>query len=396
MLLENCGYPRDDRVRREARALAAAAYHVTVICPASQGQPWREMLDGVNVYRFPAPPGSFGFLVYLWEYSYSMVVIFAISLSVFFREGFDVVHAHHPPDTFAFIGAFYKLLGKVYVLDHHDLAPELYYARFGGKGNRIVYHVLVALEKLACRLADHVIATNQSYMAVEMQRGHVPQQRISIVRNGPDLNELYCPNQDSNLFKECKIILGYVGVMGTQDGVDYLLRALNRLRTDLGRKDFMCMLVGSGDALPGLKALSHELGLCDSVHFTGWVDSQLEVARYLSSSDICIAPEPSDPYNDRSTAAKVLEYMAMGKPIVCFDLPEHRFSAQEAAIYARPNNEMDMAYKISILMDNPDLRKEMGDSGKKRILKEFGWQCQAEALLQVYDRIFSGFHHDEH
>ena len=389
MLLENSGYPRDDRVRREARTLAAAGYRVTVIAPSAKGKAWHEMVDGVSVYRFPASPASTGFLGYLWEYGYSMVVIFAMSLFVFLREGFDVIHAHHPPDIFVFIPAFFKLFGMRYVLDHHDLAPELYYARFGGGGNVLVCRILIWLEKLSCRLADHVITTNQSYKAVEMQRGRVPQQRISIVRNGPDLNELRCTGADPALRKTGKTILGYVGVMGTQDGVDYLLRALHYLVYKLGRTDFFCVLVGSGNALPSLKCLTQELCLTDYVSFTGWVKDQADVARYISSMDICVASEPSDPYNDRSTAAKVMEYMALGKPTVAFDLPEHRFTAQEAAVYARPNDESDFAEQIALLMDDPYRRIKMGQEGRDRIEKELGWHHQAEALLKAYATLFT-------
>ena len=389
MLLENCSYLRDDRVRREAKTLAVAGYRVIVIAPSAKGEGWHEKVDGVSVYRFPASPASTGFLGYLWEYGYSMVVIFAMSLFVFLREGFDIIHAHHPPDILAFIPAFFKLFGVRYVLDHHDLAPELYYARFGGRGNVLVYRILVWLERLSCRLADHVITTNQSYKAVEMQRGRVPQQRISIVRNGPDSNELRCTGADPALRKNGKTILGYVGVMGTQDGVDYLLRALHYLVYKLGRIDFFCVLVGSGNALPSLKCLAQELCLTDYVSFTGWVEDQADVARYISSMDICIAPEPSDPYNDRSTAAKVMEYMALGKPTVAFDLPEHRFTAREAAVYARPNDESDFAEQIALLMDDPYLRTRMGQEGRDRIEKELGWHHQAKALLKAYVTLFT-------
>ena len=384
MLLENAPYPRDRRVYHEATTLVDAGYQVTVICPSISGQPWHEILDGVSVYRFPAPRAAKGFVGYLWEYVYSMTAIFILSLRVLLLEGFDIVHAHHPPDIFAFLGAFYKLLGKRYVLDHHDLAPELYYARFGGKGSQLIYRVLVALEKFACRIADHVIATNESYKIVEMQRGIVPARRITVVRNGPNLNELRAKDPDPDIKQDGKTIIGYVGVTGTQDGVDYLLRALHRLIFDLGKTDFFCVVVGSGDALPRLKSLSHQLDIGDYILFTGWVDEPSEVARYLSTMDICVAPEPSDPYNDRSTAAKVMEYMALGKPIVAFDLPEHRFTAHHAAVYARPNDELDFAKQIASLMDNPDQCNKLSRIGKERVEKNLAWSHQAKHLLEAY------------
>ena len=388
MLLENCPFPRDDRVRRETRTLVAAGYSVTVVAPLGAGEPWEEVVEGAHVYRFAAPAGAKGFIGYLWEYGYSMAAIFLVSMRVLWREGFDIVHAHHPPDTFAFVGAFYKLLGKRYVFDHHDLAPELYHARFGGRGNRIVYSALVTLEKFACRVADHVITTNESYKAIELQRGDVPEQRITVVRNGPDMDESRAMEPRLDLRQQGKTIIGYVGVTGTQDGMDYLLRALHRLIFDLGRRDFFCIVVGSGDALPGLKSLAQGLGIADYVLFTGWVDEPAEVARYVSTMDICVAPEPSDPYNDRSTAAKVMEYMALGKPTVAFDLPEHRFTAQGAAIYARPNEEFDFARQIVLLMDDPELRRIMGAQGKARIETVLAWSKQERHLIEVYDTLF--------
>lgn len=390
MLLENCPYPRDGRVRREARALVTAGYKVSVICPLSAGQHWREVLDGVHVYRFPAPPAGNGFLGYLWEYGYSIVATFFLSLLVLLREGFDVVHAHNPPDIFVFVAGFYKLFGKRFVYDQHDLAPEMYYVRFEGSGNRLVYHALVLLEKLSCRFADHVIATNQSYKTVEMQRGHVPERRITIVRNGPDLNCLQPRESDPDLRQKGKAIIAYAGVMGFQDGVDYLLRALQHLVCDLGRTDFFCVLVGTGDALPSLKSLTEQLDLAEHVLFAGWVE-HAEVTRYISVADICVAPEPSNPYNDRSTAVKMMEYMALGKSIVAFDLPEHWVTAQDAAVYARSNDEFDFAQQIAALMDDPERRKKIGQMGRERIDGELAWPYQEKHLLEAYDALNRGF-----
>ena len=301
MLLENNRYPQDGRVRQEAETLAQAGHHVSVICPKGESERWHEVVEDVCVYRFPAPRDSKGFAGYVWEYLYSTATMFAVSVWVWIREGFDVVHAHNPPDVLVFIGAFYKLFGKFFLYDHHDLSPEMYEVRFSGGGKRVVHAVLVILEKLCCKLADHVIATNESYKRVEMERARIPEERISIVRNGPEL-ELFREAQPASDFccGEEKTVLCYVGTIGFQDGLDYLMRALHHLIRDLGRNDFVCLIVGSGNAWQSMRDLATDLGLDAHVRFTGHVPFS-DVPRYVAASDICVDPDPSNPFNDRST-----------------------------------------------------------------------------------------------
>jgi glycosyltransferase involved in cell wall biosynthesis len=383
MLLENDHYPQDSRVRNEASTLVSAGYQVSVICPKSSGQRWRESVNGVRVYRYPAPPAGSGFLTYLWEYGYCLVMSFVLSIVVALRRKIDIIHTHNPPDIFVLIAMFYKVLGARVVFDHHDLAPEMYYARFGNKGHRLVYRALVFFERLSCRVADHVIATNQSYKAVQMERHGVPEERITIVRNGPDLDRLQRVDPDPDLSQNAVTIIGYVGTMGFQDGIDYFLRAVRHLVYDLRRTDVFCVLVGKGDAWQSLRAYATELEIDKYVWFTGRISDE-DLLRYLSAADICVDPDPSNPFNDRSTMIKMMEYMALGKPIVAFDLPEHRVTAQDAAVYARPNDELDFATKIAWLMDHPEERRERGSKGRKRVETTLAWPHQVNDLLEVY------------
>lgn len=385
MLLENSPFPHDDRVRHEAATLLAGGYRVTVISAGTRDQPRYEIHNGVAVYRFPSPPASKGFLSYLWEYGYSMITIFLLSLYIFVKDGFDIIHTAQPPDTFVFIAAFYKLFGKLYVLDHHDLAPELYYAHFKGRGSQIIYQILIWLEVLSFRFADHVISTNESYKEIALRRGHVEECRITIVRNGPDLKELSSSaDTKQDLRKGANIIIGYVGVTGIQDGVDNLIKAIYYLVRSIGRTDILCVILGNGGAMPGLKSLADQLGLASHILFTGWIKDPGEVAEYFKVMDICVAPEPSDPYNNRSTAAKMMEYMAMGKPVVSSDLPEHRFTARDAAVYVAPSDAQDFANKIVELINDPERRTEMGKVGQARVEAELAWPHQAKHLLKAY------------
>jgi len=386
MLLENCTYPLDIRVRYESEALVGIGYQVSVICQRGPEEPWHENIDGVFVYRYPAPPQGKSTLGYLLEYSYSLVITFLLSLFVSASRGFDIIHAANPPDTTVFIALFYKPFGKRFVFDHHDLVPDMYLARSDHKGNRITYRMLSWLEKTSFRFAHHVVATNQSYKTVAIQRGHVPEEHITIVRNGPALDRLKLVEPDPDLKKRGAVIIGYIGVMGPQDGLDYLLRALQQLLTILGRSDFFCVIIGKGSALADLKAYARQLGLDQYVWFTGFIPES-DVMRYLSTVDICVDPDPSNSFNDRCTMVKIMEYMALSKPIVAFDLPEHRVSAEEAAIYARPNDELDFARQILMLMDDPERRKKMGEIGRERVEKQLAWPYQKEFLLRAYETL---------
>lgn len=386
MLLENNSFPEDVRVRNEASALTEAGFEVTVISPAKEGRFNRATIDGVRVYRYPNPPEREGSLGYVVEYAWSMVFTAILMGVVGLRHGFDVLHAHNPPDTFVLLAAPFKLFGKNFVFDHHDLSPEMYRAKFRDGGSRSVELALLALERLTFRLADLVISTNDSYKAIAVERGRVPAERVAVVRNAPDLDRVRRLDPDSALRERAKTIIGYVGEMGHQDGVDYLLRALDHLVHGLERTDVLAVIVGRGDALPELEKLAIELGLADHVWFTGRI-SDGDLMRYLSTADICVDPDPSNPFNDRSSMIKMTEYMALGKPIVAFDLPEHRVTAGEAAVYARPNDVLDFAQKIAELIDDRDRRTEMGSLGRARLEKELAWSLQEERLIAAYDQL---------
>lgn len=391
MLLENRPYPQDVRVRFEANALASAGYCVTVICPADPGQSFRETVNGVHVLRYRAPRAAAGFCGYLWEYGYSLVASFFLSIAVFFGNGFDIIHAHNPPDLFVFVALFYKLFGKRFIFDHHDLSPEMYRARFRGGGSQFVYRALVAAEKLTCRVADHIIATNESYKKIEMERDGVPDSHITVVRNGVALEALNFIEPDRALRKMGKTIIGYVGVTGFQDGVDYLLRALKHLSQDLGRSDFYCLIIGDGDAWPHLKCLTADLGLDQYVSLPGAIFGK-QLRNYLAAADICVDPGPSNAYNDRSTVCKMMEYMALGKPIVVFDLPEHRFSAEQAAVFVPPNDERAFAVALAQLMDDPRQRAWRGAYGMRRIKTHLAWEYSFPKLLQAYQAVLPQTH----
>lgn len=385
MLLENTSYPADRRVFHEATTLVADGHSVTVICRRAAGQPWHEITDGVAVYRYPAPRDGDGLLGYLWEYAWSMCAIAVMSTLVVVRHGFDVVHAHNPPDLLCLIALPYKLLGKKFVFDHHDLAPEMYRVRFPSGGNRLVRRILEMFERLSCRMADHVIATNESYKRRDSQRHALSEHRITVVRNGPELSRFSPSRATSDA--AARVVrndtLVYVGAMSYQDGVEYLLRAVKHLVHTLNRREVKCVLVGDGSEKNHLMHLVETFKLAGHVEFTGFVEPH-EVPQFLGAAALGLAPEPANDYNNRSTMIKVMEYMAMALPVVAFDLPETRVTAGDAALYARPNDERDFAAKIVQLLDDPGLRSQLGSIGRHRIETKWAWPIQGEELLRMY------------
>lgn len=388
MLLENNAYPQDSRVRKEAETLINAGFQLSIIAPREKGQTWTETVDGVHVYRYPAPVEASGFLGYIIEFGYSLVAMMVLSIVVLFRRDFQVIHAHNPPDVLVLIAILYKPLGKKFVFDHHDLSPELYDAKAQGKGNPTVYRALLFFEKLTFRMADYIISTNESYKKIAMTRGAVPENKIAIVRNGPVLERLVEVEPDFELAQKAKTLIGYIGEMGFQDGLDYLIRAINHLVNDFERKDIYVVLIGKGSAVESLKQLVDELHLQDYIYFAGY--QPVAVWRpMLASVHIGTVPDPINPFNNQSTMIKITDYMGLHKPVVAFDLQEHRFTAGEAALYAEPNNEIDFAKQIITLMDNPEMQTKMGNIGYERIINDLAWDYQAKKLVQVYQTLFN-------
>jgi glycosyltransferase involved in cell wall biosynthesis len=384
MLLENNPYPQDGRVRREAITLVDSGFEVVVIAPAMKGQPRRERIEGVTVLRYRAREGSDGVLGFAVEYAYSLAMSVWLSMKLFVSGGFGVIHAHNPPDLFVLVALLFKPFGVRFVFDHHDLTPEMYLARFPEGHNRIVEALLRVFERLTFRFADRVIATNESYAEIAMGRGRVSKDRVAIVRNGPDPARVRVVPVDEELRSRSSCLIAYIGEMAPHDGVDHLIRALHHLATDLARPDFYCVLIGGGSEVRRLQSLANDLGLGSQVWFSGHISDADHVMRLLSSADICVTPDPLNPYTDRSTMVKTTEYMALGKPIVAFDLKENRRSAQDAALYADPNSDIDFATKIAELMDDPVRRERMGAIGRERVRSELGWPHQARHLADVY------------
>ncbi|MEV0017644.1 glycosyltransferase family 4 protein [Streptomyces tendae] len=381
ILVENLSVPFDRRVWQECTTLRDAGWEVHVICPRGTKRDTEPetVVEGVRIHRYPLRAATGGPAGYLREYGAALWHTARLARRV---GPVDVVHACNPPDLLFLPALWLKRRGARFVFDQHDLIPELYLSRFG-RGKDLLYRAVCALERLTYRTADIVLATNESYKDVAVRRGGQRPEDVFVVRSAPATDRFQPVPAEEELKRGKPHLLCYLGVMGPQDGVDYALRALAKLRDEVGRTDWHAVFVGSGDAFDAMVELSRSLGLGDQVQFTGRIPDA-ELVRYLSTADVCLSPDPRNPLNDVSTMNKVLEYMAMGRPIVSFDLREARVSAGDAALYAAANDETEFAGLVARLLDDPDERARMGKIGQERVNGQLSWRNSQRALLAAY------------
>jgi glycosyltransferase involved in cell wall biosynthesis len=383
IVVENLPVPLDRRVWREACALRDAGYRVSVICPKGKGFSIAyETLEGVEIYRHRAFEASSA-AGYLLEYGVALVAEFLLTLKVFARTRFRILQACNPPDTIFLIALFFKMFGVRFVFDQHDLGPELFEAKFG-KRSGILYKLARLAERCSFRVANICLATNESFKDVAVTRGGKDPRAVFVVRNCPDLAKFRRPELlVTNKFGK-SLLVTYVGFMGTQDGLDLLLESIEHIVKRENRQDTHFVLVGGGSVLSELRTILSRKNLDAFVTLTGQV-SHDEVATYLSNGDVGVAPDPKNAMNDNSTMIKILEYMAFRLPVVLYDLKEGRNIAGPAALYAVPNDPVDFAKQITTLLDSGDLRRQLGECGRRRIEERLNWEVEKTSLLQAYD-----------
>jgi glycosyltransferase involved in cell wall biosynthesis len=390
IIVQNLSVPRDRRVWLECQALIQAGYGVSVICPQGDGDTSYQDLDGVHIYRYPLPAPTLGQLSFVREFLYCWIRALVLAVRIHRRHGFDVIQACNPPDTYFALALLFKPLGVSFVFDQHDLGPELYLSRFA-RPSRLVHRGVLLIERLTYLVADHVIATNESYRDIAISRGNKLPNEVTIVRNGPNTQIMRPGAPVDALRRGRRHLCCWIGVMGPQDGVDQLIRAIHYFVTVLGRQDCSFALLGSGDSYQHLVELVPQLGLEDYVALPGWA-GDTEIVNYLSTAAIGLSPDPSSPFNDLSTMNKTMEYMAFGLPVVAFDLRETRVSAAEAAVYVPPNDVEKFAVALADLLDDPETRDRMGRAARARADNVLDWAHQVPAYVALYDQLLTKPH----
>ena len=385
IVIENLPAPFDRRVWQEATTLQEYGAQISIICPKMKGYTQSfETIEGINIYRHYLPAEGSGPLGYLREYSTALFFELLLAWRIFCRKKFHVIHGCNPPDLIFIIALFFKPFGVKYVFDHHDINPELYVAKYHKKG--FFYQLMILFEKLTFKAANFSIATNESYKEIAIRRGGMSPDRVQVVRSGPSLQRLRLINPVPKYKNGKKYLIGYLGVIGEQEGIDLLLESIKILSER--RSDFSVAICGGGTSLESLKILSENMGLKDYVTFYGRVSDQ-QLLEVLNTADVCVNPDTPTEMNNLSTMNKIMEYMALKKPIVQFDLKEGKFSAQEASLYVKGADLKGFAESISYLLDNKDIRDEMSEFGYNRVINELSWDYEKSKLKSIYSKVFS-------
>jgi glycosyltransferase involved in cell wall biosynthesis len=385
IIVENLTVPLDRRVWQEAQALKAAGHTVSIVCPKGGAYTKAyEHRDGIHIFRHPMPFEADGPIGYLFEYLWALMWEMALSIKAYFKVGFDVVQACNPPDLIFLVGGFWKyVFGKAFIFDHHDINPELYEAKFQRRDG--FYKLLKVFERWTFAVADTSIATNETFKKIAITRGGMQPDDVFVVRSIPDLSRFKRVAPNEKLRNGRKHVVGYIGIMGAQDGVDLLIDAMNALVHVQGRNDTQAVIVGSGTELPKLQQMVRDLNLEDHVTFTGF-QSGASLLSALSTFDVGVIPDPKNTYNDKISMNKVFEYMTLGIPFVQFNLSEGRAMAGDAALYAEDNDPLSLSSNIANLLDDQTLHAKLAEVGRERADRLLCWEAERSRLLAAYEK----------
>jgi glycosyltransferase involved in cell wall biosynthesis len=389
ILVQNLPVPFDRRVWQEALALNAAGYEIHIVCPRTHEYPRRrEFQNDIHIYRYSPGPEARRSAAYLVEYTIAILSQLRLALGIRLRRRIDVVHICNPPDLLFLVALPLVASGARLIYDHHDATPELMVAK-GLRENGGLVRLIKLLERLTYRCAHVSIETNDSFRDIALQRGKMSPEDVFVVRSAPDVQRFAKAEPDEIWKRGRKHLVGYVGIMGSQDGLDYLIDVADLIIRDWKRDDIQFVLVGAGPELPRLRERVSSLGIGDYVEFTGLISSGEELGTILATTDVCVSPDEANRMNDISTMNKIVEYMALGKPIVQFDLHEGRVSAGEASLYAARNDVPSLTEAIIQLVDDSEMAVRMGQAGRRRLVTALSWELQVPKLLAAYDRALS-------
>jgi glycosyltransferase involved in cell wall biosynthesis len=355
-----------------------------VICPSNVSFPAKfEVIDDIAIYRHPLPPEGRGALAYFREYAAALFHEFRLLVKVHRERGFSIVQACNPPDLIFLVAAPFKLFGKRFIYDQHDVGPELFVVKYGNKG--FLYRALLFFEWCSYAMADSVVTANATFRDLAISRGGKDPARVEVVYGVPDRKRIRRVEPEAGLRGDRKFVLGYIGIINEQDGVDHFVKAVGELVHSKGFRDFRAVVVGSGPALEEVRRLAVSLNLSEFIVFTGYLSGE-RLLSHISAFDIGVIPDPYNEANDLMSMNKVYEYCALGIPTACYALKETKRLLGGAGVYAPTLDPAGLANACVVLMQDEGLRARCSAEATRLSTEIFVWDHEAEKYVEVYER----------
>lgn len=385
-------YYLDARVIRYAEALVEANIEVDVLALRGGTQPHVQPARGIHVYTIPLKRAYRHHQSYLVEYALALILFSLWLLPLYLRRRHDVIHIHNMPDFLIFAALIPRLLGARLILDIHDPMPEVYISKYGSKRDSVTVRLIEAQERLSVRMAHDVITANAAFRSVLIQRGG-PSHKITVVNNIPDTRIFDRANYIQPMDRADEpFVLLYPGTIAPRYGLDVAIRALPELRKQIPH--ILLRIIGNHtDHVDELKQLALQLNVSSLVEFRPAIPLS-QVPLEMLRAHIGIYPAHSDVHMAIATPSKVLEYAAMGLPIVASHLPvlTEMFSSR-AICYFESGSVAEFRDSILGLYRNSGRRSELVQAADREYMDQFTWHAERRKYLTVIDRLTRRTYH---
>jgi glycosyltransferase involved in cell wall biosynthesis len=377
-------YESDNRVLRYAESLVRRGDDVTVIALRREGQPPREVFNGVNLHRIQKriknESRKTTYLARLMKFFAKSATILT---TLHLRRPFDFVHVHNMPDFLVFTAFFAKLFGAKVVLDFHDIVPELYVDKFHGDSKSLLYRAFVVVEKVSAMFADHVIVSNHLWDKTLVARS-VKDGKCTVILNYPSESIFYKRPRDRN---NGRFVIVYPGGLYLRQGVDVAIRAFALIKDRAPFADFH--LYGEGTDREFLEALVAGLGLQDRVFFKGYLPIY-KIADVVANADLGVEPKKSDVFGNNALSTKIFEFMCLKVPVIASDTAAHRHYFNDSVVkFFKSGDEKELADVLLDLIEKQDKREQLTENALA-FVKDYLWELNKSVYLDVVDSLVKG------
>lgn len=374
----------DPRILRYAYSAVRRGDTVDIVCLGERGQASHTEKNGIRIYP-----------IYRRRYDEKKPFAYLRALLAFFfrsayrctwlhfRNRYDVIHFHNIPDFGVFCTLVPKWMGAKVILDIHDLVPEYYMQKFGVGPGHVVIRLLVWIEGLSCRYADHVITVTELWRERLVRRSVGEADRCSVVLNVPD-PDIFQSVKRRTRGGRSGFLLSYHGNLSEVAGSGTLIRAMPLIRGQI--PGVRLQMLGHPEKMPSLKQLARSLDVEDCIRFMKSVHIR-NLPSLMREVDVGIDPKKDGVYSGETLSVKAMEYLAMGIPLVVSGTPAAKaYFNDSMVLFFRPDDERDLARQVIKLHRSAGLGKRL-TLNAGNFFNTHHWNRYRESYFALLDRL---------